>query len=108
MLGRIRLVLEDLVNTITHLLNGFTATDKYTSIQPNRKKREKNSPDFLCELSKFLLYSLGVPLEKFIVWIIQGLLRSKLVVYCQTKLLLFQELDFGDVIGEFLRQKIEF
>ena len=40
-LGRVRLVLEDLVNTITHLLNGFAATDKYTSIQPIRKNREK-------------------------------------------------------------------
>ena len=55
------------------------------------------------EFGKLLLDPLGVSLQEFIVGVVQRLLRGQLVVDRQPELLLFQELDFGDKIGELLK-----
>ena len=69
----------------------------------NFKSIQKFQPDFLCEFGKLLLDPLGVSLQEFIVGVVQRLLRGQLVVDRQPELLLFQELDFGDKIGELLK-----
>ena len=69
----------------------------------NFKCNKKFQPDFLCEFGKLLLDPLGVSLQELIVGVVQRLLRGQLVVDRQPELLLFQELDFGDKIGELLK-----
>ena len=61
-LGCIRFILEDIVNSIAHLFDGFTEMDKSPSRLPKLQRQRKFQPDFLCKFSKLLLDSLGVSL----------------------------------------------